>query len=81
MQLIDNRPEPLDQLGITIPKFIKRVGLLLEYSKNLIRRLASIDGGSQWVVAEILTSAFGVLGQGSVEEGFEVGLWGEFIGN
>jgi len=79
MQPIDNRPEPFDQVGITIPEFIKRLGLHLEYSKNRIRRPASIDGGSQWVVAEILSSAFGILVQGCVEEGFEVGLWGGCI--
>jgi len=79
MQPIDNRPEPLDQLGIAIPEFIKGLGLLLEYSKNRIRRLASMDGSSQWVVAEILSCAFGILGQGHVKEGFEVGLWGGCI--
>ena len=73
MQPIDNRPEPLDQLGIAIPKFIERLRLRLEYSENVIRRLASIDGGSQWVVAEILSSAFGILFQSCVEEGFEGG--------
>ena len=76
MQPFDKRPEPLDQLGVTVSKFIKRLGLRLEYSKNRIWRVASIDGGSQWVVAEILTCAFGILGQRCVEEGFEVGLWG-----
>ena len=79
MQPIDNRPEPLDQIGITIPEFIQRLGLLLEYNKNPIRRVTSIDGGSQWVIAEVLTSASGILGQGCVEEGFEVGLWGGYI--
>ena len=73
MQPIDNGPEPLDQLGIAIPEFIKGPGLRLEYSENVIRRLASIDGGSQWVVAKILSSAFGILGQGYLEESFEGG--------
>jgi len=76
MQPIDKRPERLDQLGITVPELIKGLGLRLEYSENRIRRLASIDVGSQWVVSEILSSAFGILGQGGVEEGFEVGYWG-----
>ena len=71
MQPIDNGLEPLDQLGIATPEFIKGSGLRLEYSENVIRRLASIDGGSQWVVAKILSSAFGILGQGYLEEGFE----------
>ena len=61
VQPVHNRPEPFDQLGIAIPEFMKGIGLRLEYSENLIRRPASIDGDSQWVVAEILTSAFGIL--------------------
>jgi len=73
MQPIDNRRERLDQLGITIPELIKRLGLRFEYSENRIRRLASIDVGSQWVVSEILSCAFGILCQGHVEEGLEVG--------
>ena len=73
MQPIDNRREGLDQLGITIPELIKGLGLRFEYSKNRIRRLASIDLDSQRVAEEILSSAFGILGQGYVEEGLEVG--------
>jgi len=73
MQPIDNRPERLDQLGITIPELIKRLGLLLENSENGIGRLASIDLGSQRVAAEILSCALGILGQGYVKEGLEVG--------
>jgi len=72
VQPIDNRPEPLDQLQITISEFVKCMGLRLEYSENLIRRSISIDGGSQWVVTEILSSAFGILVQGCVD----VRLWG-----
>ena len=34
VQPIDNRSEPLDQHWITIPEFIKGLGLRLEYSKN-----------------------------------------------
>jgi len=73
MQPIDNGLEPLDQLGIAIPEFIKGLGLRLEYSENIVRRLASIDCSSQWVVAEILSCAFDVFGQGYLKEGFEGG--------
>jgi len=73
VQPIDDRPEPLDQLGIAIPESIEGLGLRLEYSKNVIRRPTSIDGGSQWMVAEILSSASGILDQGYVEEGLEAG--------
>ena len=76
MQPIDNRPEPLDQLGIAIPEFIKGLGLRLEYSQDRIRRPTSIDGGSQWVIAKILSSAFGIVVQSCVEEGFEGGQRG-----
>ena len=73
MQPIDNRRERLDQLWITIPELIKGLGLHLEYSEDGIWRLASIDLGSQRVAAEILSSALGVLGQGYVEQGLELG--------
>ena len=73
MQPIDNRRERLDQLWITIPELIKVLGLHFEYSENGIWRLTSIDLGSQRVAAEILSSALGILGQGYVEEGLEVG--------
>ena len=69
MEPIDNRCEPLEQLGIAIPEFVKRERLLFEYSKDQIRRLASIDRDSQRVVAEILPGSLRVLVQGSVEEG------------
>jgi len=73
MQPIDNRSEQLDQFGITIPELMKCLGLRLEYSENRIRRLASIDLGSQRVAAEILSSALGKPVQSYVEVGLEVG--------
>ena len=73
MQPIDNRRERLDQLGITIPELIKGLRLRFEYSENRIWRLAFIDLGSQRVAAEILSSALGILSQGCVEKGLEVG--------
>ena len=76
MQPFDNRPEPPDQLRISISELVERLGLLLEYGKNRIWRVASIDGGSQWVIAKILSCALCVLCQSCVEECFEVGYWG-----
>ena len=73
MQTTNNGPEPLDQLGITVPKFIKRMRLVFEYREDRIGRCASFDGSGKWVIAEILASAFGVFGQGGVEERCEVG--------
>ena len=73
VQPIDNRRERLDQLEITIPELTKGLGLRFEYSENGIGRLAFIDLGSQRVAEEILSSALGILSQGYVEEGLEVG--------
>ena len=61
MESIDNRCEPLEQIGIAIPESVEREGLLLKYSENRIQRLASIDDGSHWAIAEILAGSFGVL--------------------
>ena len=72
MQPIDNGFEPLEHIRIAVPKFIKCSGLVLEYREDLIWRVASIDRGGEWVVAEILSSAFCKPGQGDFEEGFEV---------
>ena len=79
MQPVDNGCEPLDQLWIAIPEFIKCLGLLFEYSEDRIRRLASIEHSGEFMIAEILTSAFGVLFQGRIEEGFEIGWSGGSI--
>ena len=72
MQLVNNWRKPFDQLGVAIPKFIERPGLLSEYGEDRIRRIASIDEGGQRVVAEVLPCALLVLVQGCVEDGFEV---------
>jgi len=67
------RMKPLDQLGITIPEFIKYPGLLLEYRQDRIRRIASIDHVGKWMITEIFPSNFGVLGEGNIKESGEVG--------
>jgi len=61
VQRIDNGCEPLDQRGVTILEFVKRLSLFLEYSKDGFWRIASVDHGGKWVVAEILSSVFSVL--------------------
>jgi hypothetical protein len=80
MQPIDNGCEPLEYIRIAVPKFTKCSGLFFEYREDLIWRVASIDRGGEWVVVEILSSAFSKLGYGNVEEGFEVGGSGSCIG-
>ena len=62
-----------------MPEFIKCLGFLFEYSKDRIRRLASIKNSGEFMIAEILTSPFSVLFQGRIEEGFEIGWSGVMI--
>jgi hypothetical protein len=81
MQHFDDRSEPLQQFGIALPEFIKRPGLFLEYIKDRIGVVATIDPVSEWVVAEIFSSLLGVLGQGSIENGLEAGGRGGCIGS
>ena len=73
MQPIDKRCKPLDQLGIAVPELVKYHGLLLEYCYYRIRRIASIDHVGKGVITKILSSKFGVLGEGDIKESCEVG--------
>ena len=61
MQHLDDRPEPLKQLNIAVPKFVKRLGLFLEYMKDRIGAVATSDPVGEWVVAEVFPSFLGVL--------------------
>jgi len=79
IQPIDYGCEPLDQLGVAIPKFIECLGLFLEYSHDRIRRHASIDHVGEWVITEIFPSTFSVLRQCNNKEIFEVGGLGGHI--
>jgi len=72
VQRIDNGCEPLGQLGVTILESVERLDLFSEYSKDRFWRLASVDHGGKWVVAEILSGVCCVLSQGSIEEGLQV---------
>lgn len=74
MQLMDDGSEPPERLGITLPEFTKHLGLFLEYIKDRIRAVATIDlvGGS--MVTMVISNLFGVLGQGKVEERIESGV-------
>ena len=74
MQPIDDRFEPLYQVWVTIPELVKCTGLLLEYGEDNIRRVASINQVGEWVIAEIFSSAFGVLFQGHIKGSLEV-VW------
>ena len=73
MQHIDDRSEQLEQFSIALHEFIKRPGLFLEYIKDRIGAIATIDPVGEWVVAEILPSLPGVVCQGSIEKRLEVG--------
>jgi len=73
MQDLDDRFEQLEQFDIALlPEFVKLSGLFLEYGKDRIRVVATIDLGSEWVVAEIFASLLGVLRQGGIENRLEV---------
>jgi len=43
MQHINDRSEPLEQFGIALPKFVKRLCLLLEYVKDRLGVVTAID--------------------------------------
>jgi len=76
VQDIDDGCEPLDQLGITISEFVECPGLLLECGEDRFRGSALINDGGDWVLSDVLPSAFSVLGQRDIEEGFKVGRCG-----
>ena len=80
MQHFNNRSEPLDQFSIALPKFVKDLCLFFEYNKDRIGAVAAIDLGGEWVIAKIFASFLGVLLQGSIENGLEVGGRGCRIG-
>jgi hypothetical protein len=73
MQPFDNGSEPLEQLGIAFPEFLKRPGLFLEYLEDRIGAVAAIDFVGEWMVAKIFPSLLGVVRQGSIEKVLEVG--------
>lgn len=72
MQDLDNRFEPLEQFDIAVPEFVKCSGLLLEYCNNRIRVIATIDLGSEWVVAEVFAGLLCVLRQGGIKNRLKV---------
>ena len=43
MQHINDRSEPLEQFGIALPEFVKRLCLLLEYVKDRLGVVTAID--------------------------------------
>ena len=43
VQHINNRSEPLEQFGIAVPEFVKRLCLLLEYVKDRLGVVTAID--------------------------------------
>ena len=47
MQHVDDGSKPPKQFGITILEFVKRPGLFLEYIKNSIGAVTSIDPGGE----------------------------------
>lgn len=72
MQTIDYGPKPFDQFVIAILEFTEFLSLFLENNEEGIRGVTVIDPGGKWVVDEIFPSLLSVLGQGGIQEGFEV---------
>ena len=74
MQVTNDGLKPCDQLRIVVfSELVKFLGLFLEYCNDLIEWIVSIDLGGEFGVAEIILRHFLVLGQGAIEDGFEVG--------
>jgi len=46
MQYLDDRFEPLEQFGIALPEFIELYGFFLEYVKDRIGAVTTIELGS-----------------------------------
>ena len=46
MQYRDDRFEPIEQLGIALPEFVKLPGLFSEYVKDRIEAVTTIELGS-----------------------------------
>jgi len=73
MQVTNDGLKPCDQLRIVVvSELVKFLGLFLEYFNDLIDRIASIDLGGEFGVAEIMLRHILVLGQGVIEDGFEL---------
>jgi hypothetical protein len=80
MQHFDNRSEPIEQFGIALFEFVKRLCLFLEYMKDRIGGVTGINLGGERVVVKIFASLLGVLRQGSIEKRIKVGGCGGCIG-
>ena len=80
MQHFDYRSEPIEQLFIALPKFVKPFCLLLKYMKDRIGADTAIDLGGEWMFANISASFLGVLRHGSIEKLIKVGERGGCIG-
>ena len=73
MQVTNDGLKPCDQLRIVVfSEFVKFFGLFLEYCNDLIEWIALIDLGGEFGVAEIIPRLTGELGQGVIEDGFEL---------
>ena len=79
MQETNDGLKACDQLRIVVSEIVKFLGLFLEYRNDLIEWIASIDLGGELMVAEIISRHIGVLGQGLIEDGFELGRSRYFI--
>ena len=72
MQHINDRFQPLEQFGIALPEFVKRLCLLLEYVKDRLGVVTAINLGGEGVIAEIFPGSVCVLRQGGIENRLKV---------
>jgi hypothetical protein len=72
MQHINDRSEPLEQLGIALPEFVKRLCLFLEYDKDRLGVVTAIDLRGERVIAEIFPSSLCVFRQGGIKDYLKV---------
>jgi hypothetical protein len=69
----DDGLKPLDQSVISGLEFVKFLGLFFKYHQEGIGSVTSINLVCEWMIAEVVPSLLGVLGQGSIKQGLEIG--------
>jgi hypothetical protein len=72
MQNIDRRVKPAPQSLVAAPGLAELVDLVLKYGKNVRRRVACLELGSQGMGSEILSSLFTIFLEGFFEDDIEI---------
>jgi hypothetical protein len=72
MQNADRRLKPSLQSLVAAPGFVELVDLVLKYSKNVRRRVACLELGSERMSGEITSSLFSVFLESFFEDDIEI---------